>query len=392
MLAVLHAYLILPNGVIPDGMLLCDQGQILYAGAGTDIPADADILDAHGLFAGPGFVDVHCHGGGLYSAGDNPAEFARYHLLRGTTSVLATLSYGEEPSARLIRARRIRDAIPDCPSILGIHLEGPFKNPAFGFPGKYQTPVSIEYAQTLFDACGDAVRMMMVSPDAPNIEPVLALTHAYGIRLAAGHGDCTREQYALLKRYGLVNATHHYDASGDYTELMGIRKVGLDELVDLDDDVYAEIIPDHIAMHVAPERIRLCVRCKGVRRVIVITDAVPSVWNADDEPDQTGMLSSDDPGQAPQGATHSPDDCDIHWVGGKLDGSELNMAKACYNMKRHALLDTPTVWRMASENPARMLGVEQRVGQLIPGADADIVLADEDFNVKEVVLNGRIAV
>ncbi|MDY3286514.1 MAG: amidohydrolase family protein [Eubacteriales bacterium] len=385
MLAVLHAALILPDRVLPDGMLLCREGKILYAGTPTAVPDGADILDAGGLYAGPGFVDVHCHGGGLWAAGEDPAGFARYHLLRGTTSVLATLGYGEEPEHRLALARRIREAMPACPSILGIHLEGPFKNPDFGFPGKYQTPVSVEYAERLFDACGGAARLMMVSPDAPGIEPILELTRARGIRLAAGHGNCTREQYALLRRYGLVDATHHYDASGDYREQSGVRKVGLDELVDLDDAVYAEIIPDHLGCHVAPERIRLCIRCKGLSRVIVITDAVPSVWNEDDEIDLSLARASDDPARP-----HSADDCDIHWVNGSLDGSELDMAKACFNMRRHTGLGVAEVWRMASENPARMLGVETRVGRLAPGADADLVLADGDFNVKKVVLKGRI--
>ena len=195
----------------------------------------------------------------------------------------------------------------------------------------------------------------------------------------------TREQYALLRRYGLVDATHHYDASGDYREQSGVSKVGLDELVDLDDAVYAEIIPDHLGCHVAPERIRLCIRCKGLSRVIVITDAVPSVWNEDDEIDLSLAHASDDPARE-----HSADDCDIHWVNGSLDGSELDMAKACFNMRRHTGLGVAEVWRMASENPARMLGAETRVGRLVPGADADLVLADGDFNVKKVVLKGRI--
>ena len=383
MQAIIHAHLILPGGTLPGGMLLLEGSRILYAGAETEIPRGAEVFDAGGLLTGPGFVDIHCHGGGYWSCGDDPERFARYHLERGTTSVLATLSYGEEPSARLERARRIRDA--RVPSILGIHVEGPFKNPRFGFPGKYQTPVSLAYAEALYEACGH-IMLMMVSPDAAppeELAPILRFLEARGVRLAAGHGDCTREQYALLARYGLCVATHHYCASGNYSETRGVRRVGLDELVDLDDRVWAEIIPDHAGAHVAPERIRLCNRCKGRGRVIVITDSVPLDWNADDESDPALRRPLPDPARP-----HSAGDCDIHWVDGALDGSELDMAKACFNMRRHSGEEASVVWRQASENPARMLGVERRVGQLIPGADADVVVADEDFNLRAVFSKG----
>ena len=387
MLAITHARLVLPDRELPDGMILCEDGKLIYAGEGQKVPEGAEVLDAGGLYAGPGFVDVHCHGGGFWAAGEDPVKYARYHLERGTTSILGTLAYGEEPTVRLERAARIRAAMPQAPSILGIHCEGPFKNPNFGFPGKYQTPVSLEYTKALWEAAG-GFRMMMVSPDAAEpeaVEPVLRFLREHDVILATGHGHATREQYALLKKWGLRNATHHYCASGDYAERKGVRKVALDELVDLDDDVFAEIIPDHAGAHVAPERIQLCNRCKGVDKVIVITDSVCVNWNADDESDEALNKALHDPRRP-----HSAEDCDIHWVNNSLDGSELDMAKACYNMRRHSRQSTAVVWRQASENPARMLRVEDRVGRLLPGLDADVVVADEEFNIRAVVSKGNV--
>ncbi|MGI6337538.1 MAG: amidohydrolase family protein [Eubacteriales bacterium] len=377
MFTIQNARLILPDRVIENGTLLYDR-TIRYAGPFIEPSQDTEVFDARGLYVGPGFFDIHCHGGGPNSFGDYPEKAAAWHLSHGTTSVLATLSYGDEPENRLIRAGRICDAMRDTPSIAGIHLEGPFKNPKFGFPGKYQTPATVEYAKRLFDACRGQAKLMMAAPDVENLEPILALARAYGIPLACGHGSATRETYAMMKRYGLINATHHYCASGDYTERMGVRKVAMDELVDLDDSVYAEIIPDHLGAHVAPERIRLCIRCKGLSRIHVITDSVP--FTEDD--------ASDTRTEQPPRKPHSSDDCDIHWVDGKLDGSELTMDKACYNMKRHSGLPTEDVWRMASINPARMLGMSH-IGRLEPGCDADILIADEDFNLHMVISKGR---
>lgn len=384
MLCVKNAKLILPDSLADDGMILADGDRILYAGPAKEIPEGAQVLDAGGLYAGPGFVDIHCHGGGCRSFSDDPAGAAEYHLLRGTTSVLATLGYGQEPNARLESARLIRKVMPSAPSILGIHMEGPFKNPNFGFPGKYQTPATLENAVALFDAVGDAGRLMMVAPDVENAEPILQELRRRGIRLSAGHGTGTRETYALFKKYGLIDATHHYCASGDYKEQRGVRKVGLDELVDLDDEVYAEIIADHEGRHVAPEKIRLCIRCKGTEKIILVTDMVSKAQNAENMT-RPAVIAADTPDRP-----NRAEDCDIHWVNNSLDGSELNMSKACYNMKRHSLEPVETVWRMASRNPAAMLGESAHIGNLIPGANADIVIADSDFNVKHVVLKGRI--
>jgi len=385
MICIIHAALILPDSLQGDGMVIVENGKILYAGEMREIPDGAEVIDAHGAFAGPGFVDIHCHGGGRFTCGENPAEFARHFLKRGTTSILPSLGYGQEPNARLQYAANIVAAMKECPSILGIHAEGPFKNPNFGFPGKYQTPATLENAINLFDACQGQLLLMMAAPDTENIEPILAEMQKRGIRLAAGHGNANREQYALFKRYGLVDATHHYCASGDYADKRGVRKVALDELVDLDDDVYAEIIPDHIGAHVAPERIKLCIRMKGVHKIIIITDSVSKGWNQETPYDNTAELLDLDPTHR-----HSAEECDIHWVNTSLDGSELNMAKAAYNMKRHSGLSTEVVWRMASQNPAEMLGVSHRVGKLIAGADADILIADGEFNLKNVISKGVI--
>lgn len=382
---IIHAALVLDDRLVGDGTVIFDEDKITYAGEACKLPENAEIIDAKGAYVGPGFIDIHCHGGGVYSSGDYPQKYADYFLQRGTTSVLATLSYGEEPQARLVRAHRIVEAMKDTPSILGIHLEGPFKNPNFGFPGKYQTPATLENAVRIFDACEGHAMLMMVGPDTENMEPILAEMQKRGIKLSAGHGTGDEEHYALMKKYGLIDATHHYCASGDYQERKGVRKVGLDELVDLDDDVYAEIIADHVGAHVAPKRIQLCIKCKGADKIILVTDSVPKIWNQNDEDDPEAKIHDLSPT-----APHRAEDCDIHWVDGKLDGSELNMAKACYNMKRHSGQPTEVVWRMASLNPAKMLDVNDRVGSLKPGLDADILIADGEFNVKTVISKGRI--
>lgn len=378
MLAITNATLILPDRVLSDGMVLTDNGRILYAGHPRAIPEGAQVIDAGGLNVGPGFIDVHCHASNI-RCGVDPAVYATEHLRHGSTSVLATLSYGTERAERLVQAHRIREAMKEYPSILGIFSEGPFKNPNFGAKAQFFTDPTIENATDLLDACGDALRMIMVSPDAENAEPILALVRERGIILATGHGSSSREQYAMLKRYGLRTATHHYCASGDYSHRGGVRTIGLDEFVDLDDDVYAEIIPDNDGRHVKPEYIRLCLRCKGWQKVLIVTDATAMIEHPIARPD--GRFSF---------LPHDPDEVDVKFTeSGGLSGSKLTMDKACFNMKRHSGLPTEIVWRMASEVPAKMLGLCGKIGALMEGADADIVIADDNFNVSRVISKGR---
>lgn len=386
MVDVLHnVSVVLPGRIQKNGIVAYNGAGILYAGdpGGYTVPGDARKTDGKGLYAGPGFIDIHCHGfvgrpGGW--AGHQPREFAAYHLAYGTTSVLAAVSAGEGPEHITDRIKNIKTAMRDgsSPSIAGIMLECYFTNFDYGSPSYYDDAfdTGVDAAREIFE-CGEGlIKLMTVSPELPGIEAIMALAQQYGIVLAAGHTQASPGQLYGALQYGLRVATHHYCATGyppcygeGFERATGTRMAGIDEAVDVCDDIYAEIIPDCEGRHVHPIRCRLALRCKGEDRIIIITDTS----RAEGEP-------------AP--LINNAGDADYHLRAGVLSGSLLTMSKACYNMRRHTGASVESIFKMAGLNPARVLGMTDR-GELTPGKRADIVLCDDDFNVHAVVLNGK---
>ena len=135
--------LVLPDRIVPDGVLEVENGVIKYAGraCGTEIPHGARRVD--GLIA-PGFVDIHCHAGGKFYCHDNPRAVAAHHLAHGTTSMLFTM-YRRIPIADMLKhTLEIKALLPELRNVLGVHLEGPYLNPDYGSGIGVETPVREE--------------------------------------------------------------------------------------------------------------------------------------------------------------------------------------------------------------------------------------------------------
>ena len=369
---IVHADIVLPDQIIQDGAVQIEDEKIVYAGPRETLPFPVGcITDGKGLFAAPGFIDVHCHDGGHYTCEDAPQQVARYHLRHGTTSMLITFSYCLSVEQILQGIDRIKElcAKGEAPNLCGIHLEGPFLNFRFGYPSSQRPKLDAELAQKLLERGEGLIKLMTIAPELPDIRPVMELARQYGVHLSVGHSDANEKQIAAAKEYGLHWAAHHYCASGDYTEKSGVRRVGVDEIVDLDDDIYAEIIPDAAGVHVKPLRIRLCLKCKGIDKVMIITDSCSFDGVAPDD--------------------NRSEDLDVNIVGGQINGSRLTMAKACYNMERHTGCSVEEIFRMAASNPARALGIYGQTGSLEAGKDADLILCDRNYNIHAVYIKGK---
>lgn len=136
---IVNAIVITPDRLIHEGTVWIDEGRTVACGPQEQLPPpdSSTVIDAKGLYVAPGFVDVHCHGGGGYWAYRNPAEFARFHLNFGTTSILPTFSYNETEEQVMEGLRLVMQA-QDGPygrAIAGIHMEGPYINPKYGAIG-----------------------------------------------------------------------------------------------------------------------------------------------------------------------------------------------------------------------------------------------------------------
>ena len=373
-----NANLVLEDRVIPNGALLTEGERILQIGVTGEIscPQNAVRVDAEGLYVGPGFVDIHVHGGGGAEFFEEPLKAAEFFLRHGTTTILPTSKNEFDLPFCLEGYDRIRRARQDSGvgrAIAGVYMEGPFMNPKYGANPEqnlWRGDIDPKRYVPLVDGAGDLVKIWAVAPERPGLEPFLNYVKQVNPKaiFAVGHSEATPAQIGELAHYGMKVLTHCMDATGRLPLWEGTRGSGPDEYCFLDDGMYAELISDSGAVHVSATLQKIILKIKGVDRVILITDS-----NAVDDPAPAGLEQYDDLSFDPMG---------------RLAGSKLTMDKACRNIMTHTGVGIREAFLMAARNPARAIGLEAEVGTLAPGKKANLIFVDEDFCVKKVMLEG----
>ncbi|TVY08027.1 N-acetylglucosamine-6-phosphate deacetylase [Paenibacillus cremeus] len=376
LIAINHGTIITANGLIQDGVVLIENGLISDYGEASriEVPGEAEIIDAGGAYIAPGFVDIHCHGGGGVWSWEQPHEFALAHLKHGTTAILPTFTYNEsrEQVRRGIRTimETMDSQLPYVEVIAGIHMEGPYINKKYGAVTSPIRPVNPEEYHEIFQLAGERIKVWTLAPELDGQEAFIAEGARYNISFSVGHSEATAEQIFRYVPFGLRIGCHCTNASGTTpspSRYGGTREVGVDEAVLVHDDIFAEVIPDREGIHVRPLMLKLIYKTKGADRVIIITDAMPSAG------EDNGDVS------------------DVNWNHlGQLAGSRLTMDEAVRNMMRHASVGWVEVFRMASLNPAKVIQLDHRIGSIEKGKLANLVIVDEEVNVKKVMLSGRI--
>ena len=378
MTTIIHATLVMHDHLIPDAMLVIEDGKIQSFGemSKMQIPAGSEIVDAEGQFVGPGFIDIHTHGGDGVFFTDDPLRAARHFLKHGTTTVLPALYFSMNTAQYVEAIEKIKAAMddPDGQNIGGFYMEGPYLNPKFGCDKEHNPwkgPVSKEDYQPILDHAGELARVWGLAPERENIlDFVLDAKKANpAARFTVAHSEASPQQIEALMPYGLCIGTHHTNATGDRFRYSETRGVCVDEAVNNNPDIYAELICDSRGIHVDPYMLRLVRRIKGDDRIILISD----VYVAD--------------GPVPEefaGVT----DINFDWAG-EIAGSNLTLEVACRNMMKHTGASIVDVFKYASYNPARVLGMTDR-GEIAVGKRADLVILDYRMDIKRVVLNGQV--
>ena len=386
MIAIINAELVMRDHLIPEAVLFIEDGKI--AGYGemrtTPIPESCEIIDAKGLYVGPGLVDIHCHSGTGVRFIHDPAKATEEHLQCGTTSILATPSTrAPEPEAYVEQIGKIREAMKAEDSIIaGIYMEGPYINANFGSvatrPGPGQPrvfdPVPEDY-EPLFAAGADIIRVWGTAPEREGIENFVKAAKAANpeVRFAVTHSEATPQQIEKLIPYGLCIGTHHTNATGTIVNYPECRGVCVDECVNYNDGIYAELISDSMGIHVDPYMQRLIRKIKGDDKIILISDQtvhepllIPGFEHATDI-----------------NLTYSPD--------GRVDisGSKLTLNVACRNYMKHTGASIVDAFRVASYNPSRAVGLLDR-GEIREGLRADLIITDHKMNIKKVFVGGHV--
>jgi N-acetylglucosamine-6-phosphate deacetylase len=359
--------------------ILCHGPTIVAIGRHLEAP-DATVLEAEGLTAGPGFIDVHVHGGGGHTFfTDDPAAIAAYAAwapTRGLTAFLVS-TLAPDHGATVARLASLSGAIRPHPAAaepLGFHLEGPYLNPLRrgAFPADYLREPSLAEYDALHEAATGHVRQVTVAPELPG---ALALVHTIarlGATPAMGHTDATLPQCLLGFDAGIAHVTHLFNAMRPIHQREGGPIVAaLDH-----PSVTCELICD--GAHLEPAVLRLAYRLLGPQRTVLVSDNLHLAGVDADE------------------ATFAGQPISLHGtLARKADGTIVGSIATFDLHVRNAIemlgIDLPTAFRLAATNPARVAGVAHRKGQLEPGFDADIVLLDPDLRVVATVCRGEIA-
>ncbi len=371
-----------PTTEIPSAGILVRDGVIEAIGPrqGMSVPAGAQEISAVDHTAIPGFVDVHIHGAGGHDVMEGSEEalsgVARTLARHGTTSFVATTVTASpddtcrsvEGIARFIARQLNTDAARA--EILGVHYEGPFlsKTRRGVHPSEWLQLPSADLLDRLLQAASGNARILTIAPELLGAAPCIDAAHNAGVVVAMGHTDATYEQARAAMARGVRHAVHVYNAMRPFSH----RDSGVIGAVLTSPEVSAELIADGV--HVEEAAMRILLQAKGAGGVILISDGL----SATGMPDGKYMLGTFE-------VTVSGGVC--RNSEGKLAGSTLTLDRALRNVVALGIPFSDAV-RMLTANPAKLLGIEFKKGALRTGADADIVLLDQNLQVTNVWTRG----
>ncbi|MER6347604.1 N-acetylglucosamine-6-phosphate deacetylase [Streptomyces sp. NPDC001595] len=364
------ANVVLPGGTVKDGQVIVDGTRIA-----PTAPENAKVLDVTGHWLVPGFVDLHNHGGGgaSFTSGtvDEVLTGIHTHRLHGTTTLVASTVTGDMHF--LAQRAGLLSELAEQGDIAGIHFEGPFISPCrkgAHSEALLRDPEPAE-VRKLIDAARGHAKMVTLATELPGGLDSVRLLAEHGVIAAVGHTDASYEQTVEAIDAGATVATHLFNAM----PALGHRAPGPIAALLEDERVTVELINDGTHLH--PAALELAFRHAGADRVAFITDAMDAAGFGDGRY-MLGPLEV----EVADGVARLVE-------GGSIAGSTLTLDRAFKRAVTVDRLPVEDAVAALSANPARLLGLSDRVGSLEPGKDADLVLLDADFDLKGVMRRGE---
>ena len=363
---------------IPNGVILIDNEEIKAVGKAKDIkiPDGAEIIDAENNYVGPGLIDIHTHAADNMWIYENPEETSNYLLKHGVTGVLPALYNNLNKDAYIEAADNILKARDSgkFQNFVGFYMEGPYLSPNFGCErdkNVWKDAVVHDEYIDIVKKVKDTAKVWCFAPEREGIDQFVkdVKREIPNIVFSVAHSEATPAQIEKYIPYGLRIATHHTNATGTIEHYSECRGVCVDETVNYNKEIFAELISDRMGIHVVPYMQRLVRRIKGDDRIILIAD----------------QFVCDGP--IPPGFEEATD---IHFDNaGEIAGSGLTLYIACGNFMVHTGCSVCDAFRFGSTNPARALNMNF-IGRIGEDCDADLIFVDDKFNVKKTIKKGEI--
>ena len=367
-----------PNGMANATVIVCGGVIQEITEASVEIP-DAVVIDANGRYVAPGGIDLHVHGGGgaefVEATEDAFRSIMAAHAWYGTTSILPTLpACPVETIWESIRICERLMAGPDTP-LLGLHLEGPYLNPrkVGAIIPEYVTPPQEAVYQNILDST-DVVKRWDYAPELPGAAAFARCLRRHGVLGSIAHTVAEYDRVREAFENGSTHVTHFYNAMTSVHQVREYKHEGTVESVYLIPEMTVEVIAD--GKHVPPAILRLIYQIKGPERTALVTDALGASAGADASGISDSRVIIED--GVCKLSDHSA-----------LAGSIATMDKMVKTMA-DAGIPLHDVFRMTSETPAQIMGVQDRKGSLEKGKDADIVIYDSRLQLQFVMQRGAV--
>lgn len=376
---IYNGTILTPEGWINGGSVIIDDDRISeVTRSSRTIPQADKTVDARGMYILPGGIELHCHGGGGNDFMEaTPEAFrtaAKTHLRHGTTAIFPTLS-----SASLATIEAACTTCQDLmkepgTTIMGLHLEGPYFNPRKAgaqMPDLIRTPDPAEYTHIIEDF--DCVRRWDAAPELPGAVEMGRYITSKGVVAAIGHTAAEFPEVKAAYEAGYSLATHFYNGMPGFHNVREYKHAGTVESIYLMDRMSVEMICDGI--HVPPTILQLIHRMKGVELTALVTDALAVTDSDSDKAFDPRVIIED-------GVCKLSDRS-------ALAGSIATMDRLIRTAVSEADIPLRDAVRMASETPARIMGIYDRKGSIQRGKDADLIIMNDDLRLRAVYSLGK---
>jgi len=353
---------------------------------------DADnmeIFEFKNKYLVPGFIDIHAHGANGVDCYSKTLEpWSLYNAENGVTSYLPTLLTmplkDMYASVKNIIGQ-IEEGLekPAVKSrVLGINMEGPYLNPKYGAQNpEFNINIKKEDYEEIIKITKGYLKIMTIAPELEGSVDLIRRLVEEGIIVSLGHSEANYDQTCIALENGATLATHIFCVMGNNLEKdKGVEPTEIGEVLLIDDKVYAELMSDKEGVHVHKVFQKILFKCKGIEKIILITDTMS---NAGYKPGKYVL---------PDGRSYKIEEGKdvLRLDSGKLLGGFFKLRDAVNNFKNATEISLIDAIKTVTINPARLLGIDDKLGSIEPGKYADINIVDENLNVYLTMVGGNI--
>lgn len=385
---IYNGKILTPYRLIDNGSILIQNGKILEIMKGKPQVSECKAIDAKGAYISPGFIDIHSHGGGGHDFMDGTVEAylgaAKMHAKHGTTAIIPTTltSTTESLKETFDVYRQARDTNKSGATFLGLHLEGPYfamEQRGAQDPRFIRDPQPGEYEKIL-EWSHDSVIRWSAAPELEGGMEFGRFISKRGILPSIGHSNAIYEEVLEAFENGYSHVTHLYSGMSGVRRINAYRYAGVIESAFLIDDMTVEIIADGI--HLPSSLLKLIYKIKGSDRIVLVTDSMRAAGMPEGESILGGLK---------EGQKVIVED----GVAKLLDrtafaGSVATADRLVRTMVELAEVPLLEAVKMMTVTPARVMGIDATKGSVAIGKDADLIIFDENINIKMTMLQGKI--